>query len=44
MKTTSSSYKTAQLDDLKSVIPEAGDPQTPITGPTCVLVAVGSLK
>jgi hypothetical protein len=29
MKTTSSSYKTAQLDDLKIVIREAGDPQTP---------------
>jgi hypothetical protein len=29
MKTTSSSYKTAQLDDLKIVLPEAGDPQTP---------------
>lgn len=29
MKTTFSSYKTAQLDDLKIVIREAGDPQTP---------------
>jgi len=29
MKTTSSSYKTAQLDDLKIVIREAGHPQTP---------------
>lgn len=29
MKTTSSSYKTAQLDDLKIVNREAGDPQTP---------------
>ena len=29
MKTTSSSYKTAQLDDLKIVIREACDPQTP---------------
>jgi hypothetical protein len=29
MKTTSSSHKTAQLDDLKIVIREAGDPQTP---------------
>jgi hypothetical protein len=29
MKTTSNSYKTAQLDDLKIVIREAGDPQTP---------------
>jgi hypothetical protein len=29
MKTTSDSYKTAQLDDLKIVIREAGDPQTP---------------
>ena len=29
MKTISSSYKTAQLDDLKIVIREAGDPQTP---------------
>ena len=29
MKTTSSSYKTAQLDDLKIVLHEAGDPQIP---------------
>ena len=29
MKTTFSSYKTVQLDDLKIVILEAGDPQTP---------------
>jgi hypothetical protein len=29
MKTTSSSHKTAQLDDLKIVIRQAGDPQTP---------------
>jgi hypothetical protein len=29
MKTTFSTYKTAQLDDLKIVIREAGDPQTP---------------
>jgi hypothetical protein len=29
MKTTSNSYKTAQLDDLKIVLREAGDPQTP---------------
>jgi hypothetical protein len=29
MKTTSNSYKTAQLDDLKIAIREAGDPQTP---------------
>ena len=29
MKTTSSSYKTAQLDDLKIVTREARDPQTP---------------
>jgi hypothetical protein len=29
MKTRSSSYKTAQLADLKIVIREAGDPQTP---------------
>ncbi len=28
MKTTSSSYETAQLDDLKIVNREAGDPQT----------------
>jgi hypothetical protein len=29
MKTTSNSYKTAQLDDLKIAIREARDPQTP---------------
>jgi hypothetical protein len=29
MKTTFSSYKTAQVDDLKIVIREAGDPQKP---------------
>ena len=29
MKTTSNSYKTAQLDGLKIVNREAGDPQTP---------------
>jgi hypothetical protein len=29
MKTTFSSYKTAQVDDLKIAIREAGDPQTP---------------
>jgi hypothetical protein len=28
MKTTSNSYKTAQLDDLKIAIREARDPQT----------------